>query len=89
MGNIRTWDQATRIFEDQESELKQEASDMVQAKQLLSHYEKKPSGQIKMYQPTVNALTHETQLVTAQATKSTANLTNNTNFVSNQNDSED
>jgi hypothetical protein len=80
VGNIRTWDQATRIFEDQESELKQEASDMVQAKQLLSHYEKKPSGQIKMYQPTVNALTHETQLITVQAKKSTVNLaSSNTN----------
>ena len=86
VGNIRTWDQATKIFEDQESELKQEASDMVQAKQLLSHYEKKPSGQIKMYQPTVNALTHEvSQVVKAQTKpKSTVNLAHLTNTDSKQ-----
>ncbi len=86
VGNIRTWDQATRLFEDQESELKQEASDMVQAKQLLSHYEKKPSGQIKMYQPTVNALTHEvSQVVKAQTKpKSTVNLAHLTNTDSKQ-----
>ena len=43
VGNIRSWKQATKLFEDQEAKLKQEASDMFQAKQLLLLYEKRPS----------------------------------------------
>ena len=31
VGNIQTWDQATKLFEDQESKLKQRAADMIQA----------------------------------------------------------
>ena len=62
---------------------------MFQAKQLLLRYEKRPPDQLKMYPATANALTHETQLVTAQAKKSTACLTNNAYFVNNQSYSEE
>ena len=76
-GNIQTWDQATKPFENQESELKQRAADMIQAEQLLIQYKKQPSQRLKMYPATVNALTHETQLASVQAKKSTINLINN------------
>jgi len=52
VGNIQTWDQATKLFEDQESKLKQRAADMVQAEQLLIQYKKQPSVQLKMYPAT-------------------------------------
>jgi len=80
VGNIQTWDQATKLFEDQESKLKQRAADMIQAEQLLIQYKKQPSEQLKMYPATVNALTHETHQKTTQAKKSTVNLaSSNTN----------
>ena len=57
-----------------------EARDMFQAKKNLLRYEKRPPDQLKMYPATANALTHETQLITAQAKKSTVNLaSSNTN----------
>ena len=68
VGNLRSWDQVTKLFEDQEAELRQEAADIVQAR--LQHYEKRPPEQQKMYAATVSALTYTTQLVTCQSKKS-------------------
>ena len=55
VGNLRSWDQVAKLFEDQKAELRQEAADIVQARELLLHYEKIPPEQQKMYAATVNA----------------------------------
>ena len=52
--NNQTWDQATKLFEDQDSKLKQRAADMIQAEQLLIQYKKQRSEQLKMYPATAN-----------------------------------
>ena len=66
--------------------MKQETSDMFQAKQWLLRYEKRPSEELKMHQATVNSLTHEvSQVVKGQAKpKSTVNLAHLSNTYSKQ-----
>ena len=74
VGSVKTWNEACNLFQTKEEKLQQEASNMIQARQLIAQYNKQPHEHRAMYLSTVNAMNRTVETLLGKS-KSTVNAT--------------
>ena len=74
VGSVKTWNEACNLFQTKEEKLQQEASNMIQARQLIAQYDKQPHELRAMYLPSVNAMNRTVETLLGKS-KSTVNAT--------------